>query len=91
MASKWDRMMKQVSDRQIALARKFQYAQITSYSQAIKEFANHDDKQIEAWKRELTAKTEAPVTEKPVSSNVPSRIVAYPRTRMEMLKLWASR
>ena len=54
--SKWDKMMDKVTDRQIALARKFQAAQITSYSQAIKAFANRDDEQIEAWKAELTQK-----------------------------------
>ena len=92
MASEWDRMIKQVSDKQIALARKFQYAEITSYTKAIKAFANHNDEQIQAWKRELTAKTEAPAEmSQPASTDTPSAIVAYPRSRMEMLKLWASR
>jgi hypothetical protein len=58
MASKWDKMMSKVSDKQIALARKFQSHDITSYSQAIKAFANRDDAQIETWKRQLTVKTQ---------------------------------
>jgi hypothetical protein len=56
--SKWDKMMAKVSDKQNALARKFQAAGITSYSQAIKAFANRDDAQIEIWKAQLTAQTE---------------------------------
>ncbi len=78
MASKWGRMMNRVSDRQIALARKFQQAGITSFSQAIKAFANRDDARIEGWKRELTAKTEAKVA--PDDSSQPSPIVAYLRS-----------
>jgi len=46
-----------VSDKQIALARKFQYAEITSFSKAIKAFANRDNATIETWKRALSAKT----------------------------------
>ncbi len=78
MSSKWDQMMKSVSDRQIALARKFQAAGITSFSQAIKAFANRDNARIEGWKRELTAKSEAKVA--PAVQDQPSPIVAYLRS-----------
>lgn len=48
-----------VSDAQIRLARRFQEAQITSYSQAIKAFMKRDNKQIEEWKELLKQKDEA--------------------------------
>ena len=45
-----------VSDAQIALARKFEAASITTYSQAVKAFQRRDNAQIEAWKQQLAAK-----------------------------------
>ena len=43
-----------LTDRQVALARKFEAAGITSYSQAVKAFERRDDDKIEAWKAELS-------------------------------------
>lgn len=47
-----------VSDAQVKLARRFQAAQITTYSQAIKAFQRRDNVQIEAWKKQLAEKRE---------------------------------
>lgn len=44
-----------VSDAQVRLARKFEAAGLTSYSQAVKAFQRRDNEQIERWKRELSA------------------------------------
>lgn len=52
MSSKWDRQIRSLSDRQISLARAFQSASITTYSQAIKALANHDSI-VDEWKRQL--------------------------------------
>lgn len=53
MASKWEKMNKRVTNAQAALARRFSDAGLTSYTKAIKAFADRDEEQIEAWKREL--------------------------------------
>lgn len=55
---KFQNMQKKLSPKQEALARRFQAAEITSYSKAVKAFASHDDTIIEQWKQELTAKTQ---------------------------------
>ncbi len=47
-----------VSDRQLALARKFEQAGLTSYSQAVKAFQRGDNQQIEAWKKQLQERQE---------------------------------
>ena len=47
-----------VSDAQMRLARQFEQAGLTSYSQAVKAFQRQDNTQIEAWKKQLTAKSE---------------------------------
>ena len=46
-----------VSSQQIALARRFEAAGLTSYSQAIKAFTKRDDTKIEEWKKELREKS----------------------------------
>jgi hypothetical protein len=47
-----------VSDAQANLARSFERANLTSYSQAIKAFMRHDNERIEEWKRQLQRKQE---------------------------------
>jgi hypothetical protein len=42
-----------VSNAQIALARQFEKAGLTSYSQAVKAFQRGDSERIEAWKKQL--------------------------------------
>lgn len=42
-----------VSNAQIALARQFERAGLTSYSQAVKAFQNGDEAKIAAWKQQL--------------------------------------
>ena len=46
-----------VSDAQIALARRFEAAGLTTYSQAVKAFQNRDNERIAAWKAAITAKS----------------------------------
>jgi len=72
MNSKWQKMNDKVSDKQVALARKFQAAGLTSFSQAIKAFANRDNERIEAWKAELNSP--APVVEETPAPVVDKRI-----------------
>ncbi len=48
-----------VSDAQAKLARSFEQAGLTSYSQAVKAFQRGDNEQIETWKKQLAAKREA--------------------------------
>ena len=48
-----------VTDAQVALARKFEAAGLTSYSQAIKAFQRQENERIEEWKRQLQAKRES--------------------------------
>lgn len=45
-----------VTERQAALARRFERAGLCSYSQALKAFERGNDKQIEEWKRQLAEK-----------------------------------
>lgn len=47
-----------VSDAQVKLARQFEAAGITSYSQAIKAFQRGENEQIATWKQQLAAKRE---------------------------------
>jgi hypothetical protein len=42
-----------VSDAQVQLARKFEQAGLTTYTQAIKAFQRRDEQQIEEWKQQL--------------------------------------
>lgn len=42
-----------VSNAQIALARQFERAGLTSYSQAVKAFQRKEDAQIATWKQQL--------------------------------------
>lgn len=48
-----------VSDAQAALARKFEAAGLTTYSQAIKAFQRREEARINEWKRQLAAKQAA--------------------------------
>lgn len=50
---------KALSNRQYELARAFERAGITTYSQAVKAFNRQDDAQIAEWKKQLEAKKEA--------------------------------
>lgn len=45
-----------VTDAQIRLARRFESAGLTSYSQAVKAFQNGDSTRINEWKRQLEEK-----------------------------------
>jgi len=45
-----------VSTRQLELARQFERASITTYSQAVKAFQRRDEQQIEEWKKQLQQK-----------------------------------
>jgi len=45
-----------ITDAQFRLARAFESAGLTTISQAVKAFERHNDEQIEAWKKQLTAK-----------------------------------
>lgn len=45
-----------LTDRQIQLARMFERAGLTSYSQAVKAFERRENDQIEEWKRQLAEK-----------------------------------
>jgi ABC-type Fe3+ transport system substrate-binding protein len=45
-----------VTDKQLALARQFERAGLTSYSQAVKAFQRQDNQQIEEWKKQLAEK-----------------------------------
>lgn len=45
-----------VTERQAALARRFERAGLCSYSQALKAFERHEDSKIEEWKRQLAEK-----------------------------------
>lgn len=47
-----------VSDAQMKLARQFEQAGLTSYSQAVKAFQRQDTAQIEEWKKQLQQKQE---------------------------------
>lgn len=47
---------KGVTDAQAKLARRFEQAGLTSYSQAIKAFERREDQKIEAWKKQLAEK-----------------------------------
>jgi hypothetical protein len=47
-----------VSNAQATLARKFEAAGLTSYSQAIKAFQRGEESRINEWKRQLQAKQE---------------------------------
>lgn len=42
-----------LSDKQVQLARAFEHAGLTSYSQAVKAFERNDNTQIEEWKKQL--------------------------------------
>lgn len=44
-----------VSSAQIKLARRFEEAGLTSYSQAIKAFQRRDNERIEKWKAQLNS------------------------------------
>ncbi len=48
-----------VTNAQVALARKFEAAGLTSYSQAIKAFQRGEESRIAEWKRQLQAKQES--------------------------------
>jgi len=50
---------KGVTDAQLKLARRFEAAGLTSYSQAVKAFQRHEDAKIEAWKKQLSEKLAA--------------------------------
>jgi hypothetical protein len=43
-----------LTNAQVSLARKFEAAGLTSYSQAVKAFERGEDEKIEAWKAELS-------------------------------------
>ena len=45
-----------VSAAQAQLARKFEKAGLTTYSQALKAFQNRDEAKIAEWKRQLSEK-----------------------------------
>ena len=47
---------KTLTPAQMALARKFEAAGITSISQAVKAFERREDEKIEAWKKQLNSK-----------------------------------
>ncbi len=65
-----------VSDAQIALARKFSNAGLTSFSQAVKAFQKRNDVQIEEWKRHLTQLTE----EKKKNTTTPLAVPSHEHT-----------
>jgi hypothetical protein len=48
-----------LTDKQVQLARAFEHAGLTSYSQAVKVFERNDNTQIEEWKKRLTEKGKA--------------------------------
>lgn len=48
-----------VTDAQIRLARRFEAAGVTSYSQAVKAFQRGENQRIEEWKKALAAKSES--------------------------------
>jgi len=54
----WSKQLNSLSDAQVRLARRFQAAGITSYSQAVKALANHDDERVSRWKEMLKAQEE---------------------------------
>lgn len=47
-----------LTDRQVQLARAFEHAGLTSYSQAVKAFERGETERINEWKRQLQAKQE---------------------------------
>jgi hypothetical protein len=50
---------KALTNRQYELARAFEHAGITTYSQAVKALNRGDSQQIEEWKKQLQAKKES--------------------------------
>lgn len=53
-----------VTDRQMKLARAFERAGLTSFSQAVKAFQRRNEKQIAEWKAELAKLAELEEMEK---------------------------
>ena len=48
---------KSLTNAQVSLARRFEAAGLTSYSQAVKAFEHGDDERIAAWKAELSKRS----------------------------------